>query len=63
MQCPSCGAELTEILAKHEYSIELNSETGQWGRGEGDVIYTCGNCSEELGFHDIEDILKQVDEL
>ena len=63
MQCPSCGAEFTEILARHEYLIEYNDELKRWVKSVGYVFYGCGNCTEELDFHDIEDALKQADEL
>ncbi len=62
-ECPSCGAILTEIQANHNYLIELSGETNKWGKSDGCVEYTCGNCHGVLGIHDIEDILKQVDEL
>lgn len=63
MECPFCGAIVTEILASHDYTIEQNSETEQWVKTEGTASYSCGNCLDEFGIHDIEDILKQVDEL
>lgn len=61
MQCPNCGAEITEILATHNYSIEKHDEV--WVKQVGGVIYSCSNCEVILDIHDIEDILKQVDEL
>lgn len=63
MDCPNCGAVLTEILASHDYTLELKSETDKWVKGDGDVTYLCSNCMEGLGFSDIRDILIQVDEL
>ena len=63
MKCPSCDAEVTTILASHDYTIELNSETGQWVKDVGEAMYVCGSCLQELSVHDIEDILRQVDEL
>jgi len=63
MQCPSCSQEVTEILAHHDYTIELDASTGNWHKNENGVVYSCSNCLEELNLHDIEDVLKQVDEL
>lgn len=62
-KCPHCGAVLDDVLASHNYSITYSSEQEKWVKSEGNVEYRCGNCIEELDIHDIEDILKQVDEL
>ena len=61
MQCPSCGTEVTEVLARHDYSIELTN--GSWHKSDGEVSYVCGVCCSELDIDDIKDILKTVDEL
>lgn len=63
MECPSCGMELTKILACHEYAIKYDEEQKKWVRDEGEVGYSCGNCLQSLDTRDIEDILRQVDEL
>lgn len=63
MKCPSCGGEITEILACHTYTISYNTEQGKWLKETGGVVYNCAICMDELGIHDIEDILRQVDEL
>lgn len=63
LTCPSCGAIVTEILAEHHYTIELQSETGIWIKYVGEVTYSCGNCIEDFDLHDIANILEQVDEL
>jgi len=63
LECSGCGGIVTEILASHDYTIEQNSETSRWVKNTGNVTYVCGNCLEELDTNDIEDILKQVDEL
>ena len=63
MQCPNCNAELTEIIAEHTYAIEYSEEQGRWTKSTGDVEYRCAICTDELSTTDIEDILKQVDEL
>lgn len=63
MECPHCGAELTEITVIHNYSIVYDKEQGKWVKQVGEVIYSCGDCEVILDIHNIEDILKQVDEL
>ena len=63
MECTSCGAEVTEILARHTYTISHSEEQGKWVKDCGDVTYSCGTCLEELDSRDIEDVLRQVDEL
>ena len=63
VECPSCGKEPTEIYAVHNYSIKYDYEQGQWVKETGEVIYVCGLCLQEVDTHDIESILKQVDEL
>lgn len=63
MECPSCGAEVTEILARHEYTISYSEEQGKWVKDVGEAGYSCGNCLGNLEPRDIEDILRQVDEL
>lgn len=63
VECPSCGKEPTEILATHSYSIEYDEEQGKWLKKDGEPVYVCGLCLEELDTRDIEDILRQVDEL
>lgn len=63
MKCPNCGIVLTEIHASHDYTIELNKETQSWVKHDVAVEYTCEWCRDVLAVHDIEDILKQVDEL
>lgn len=59
--CPCCGNEL-EIKANHEYIIKQNGE-GRWHKGEGSVIYTCTSCGSNLAPNEIEEALKQTDEL
>ncbi len=63
IECQSCGEEVTDILAAHNYSIYWDKEQGKWGKSDGTAVYVCSHCLEELGICDIEDILKQVDEL
>ncbi len=63
MQCPVCGAELTEILIVHHYSLDYSEEQEKWVKNDNGAYYNCGNCLEELEFSAIEDILKQVGEL
>jgi len=63
VECVSCGGEPTEILANHNYSIRYDEEQSKWVKETGEVVYVCGLCLQELDTHDIEDILKQVDEL
>lgn len=62
-ECPSCGKKLAGILARHDYPIDYNEEQKKWVKECGDVRYACGSCLEELDTRDIEDILRQVDEL
>ena len=61
MQCTNCGAELTEILATHNYTIEEHGEG--WVKQVGEVTYSCTNCEGIIVVNEIQDILKQVDEL
>ncbi len=63
VKCSGCGAEVTEILANHHYTVEYSEEQEKWVKNIGDVTYGCGNCLEEFDTHDIEDVLRQVDEL
>ena len=63
MDCINCGAVITEILAEHEYTIEQNSETGQWTKTVGNASYSCPECGVEFNISELTDILKQVDEL
>lgn len=63
MQCPRCGAENPEVLARHDYSIEYEETLRRWVKTEGGVTYSCGNCLAILETNEITDILKQVDEL
>ena len=63
VECVSCGEDLTEILAAHNYSIKYDEEQGKWVKDVGEVVYVCGLCLQELDTRDIEDILRQVDEL
>ena len=63
VECPSCGKEPTAILADHRYDIRYDEEQGKWVKETGEVAYVCGLCLEEIDTRDIEDILKQVDEL
>ena len=63
MDCPSCDKELTTILAQHEYTIRYDKEQEKWVKSDGDAEYACSSCLERLDIHDIEDILRQVDEL
>lgn len=63
MQCPGCGAELTEIVARHDYILSYSGEQEKWVKDIGRVTYSCGNCSGELDTHDIAEALEQTDEL
>ncbi len=63
MQCPNCGAENPEISACHTYIIEYSTEQEKWVKGIGGAEYTCTNCSEELSGDELDDVLRQVDEL
>ena len=63
VECQSCGEEVTDILAAHNYSIYWDKEQGKWVKSDGTAVYVCSHCLEELDIHDIEDILRQVDEL
>lgn len=60
--CPVCKKELSIIHATHVYDITL-CRPDDWSRDEGSVEYKCGHCEELLSTNEIEDILKQVDEL
>ena len=62
-ECSSCGGEPTQIYASHNYSIEYDEEQGKWVKEVGEAVYVCGLCLQELDTRDIEDILRQVDEL
>jgi len=62
--CPSCGGKPTEIRASHDYTIRYDEKQSRWIKEIGEVTYVCGLCLEELDVHiDIEDVLRQVDEL
>jgi len=63
MKCPYCGAELTEIVVVDNYTIDYSEEQGKWVKQIGEATYSCGNCEVILRTDDIEDILRQVDEL
>ena len=63
MQCPTCRAEITKVFASHRYSITYCEASQQWVKSTGEAEYTCGTCLGDLDIHDIEDILKLVDEL
>ena len=63
MNCPSCEKELTTILARHEYTIKFDTDQAKWVKEIGDAEYACNSCLETLVTTDIEDILRQVDEL
>lgn len=63
MICQYCGKEPKLILASHDYDIKYDEVQKKWVKSTGDVVYNCGECHQELSVHDIEDILKQVDEL
>ncbi len=63
MKCPNCDRELTSILAQHSYSITYDREQEKWVKSCGDAEYACSMCLERLDTRDIEDILRQVDEL
>lgn len=61
-KCPYCDDPLT-ILARHDYQIGYDEEQHKWVKDVGEVQYVCNNCYEVLDTHDLEDILKQVDEV
>lgn len=63
MKCVDCDREITQILASHTYTIKYDEEQGKWVKEVGVVHYICGGCINELDTRDIEDILRQVDEL
>ena len=63
MECPNCGAENPEIIADHRYLIAYNEEQGKYLKDDGEVTYSCNQCSELLGIADIQDALREVDEL
>lgn len=62
-ECNSCDKVLTGILAQNTYSIRYDEEQKKWVKECGEATYVCSNCLEELDSRDIEDILRQVDEL
>ena len=62
MRCPECGEELL-IRASHSYSISYDKEQGKYVKDDGTVIYWCDECCEILKVSEIEEALKQVDEL
>ncbi len=63
MQCPSCKAENPEILARHNYTISYSEDQTKWVKNTGYVFYNCRNCEGPLELDEIEEALKQVDEL
>ena len=63
MKCPHCERTLESICASHDYMINLVPNTDLYSKTVGDVDYVCGECLGTLAISDIEDILRQVDEL
>ena len=63
VECPSCGGEPTVIIATHSYTIEYSEEQNKWIKRNDYVVYACGICLDDIDTRDIEDILRQVDEL
>lgn len=63
MKCPNCEEEIIGVSATHDYSIELDPDTNQYTKHDISTEYVCQACGNGLGISDIEDILKQVDEL
>ena len=63
MNCPQCERELKTVLALHRYNIKYDEEQKKWIKSCGEAEYACSMCLERLDTHDIEDILRQVDEL
>ncbi len=59
--CPECDKKLN-IEATHLYDITQDDE-GKFGKSDGDATYRCANCGTFLHISQIEDALKQVDEL
>ena len=59
--CPGCECQLS-IWAVHRYLITQDNK-GEFHKDEGDVKYECGRCGYVLGVSEIEDALRQVDEL
>ena len=63
VECQSCGKEPDVIFAEHRYDIRYDEKQGKWVKEVGEVLYVCGLCLEDIDACDIEDILRQVDEL
>lgn len=61
--CPVCEGASTEIEVVHVYTLKYDEAQDKWVKSEGDVRYGCGMCALMLDIHDIEDILREVDEL
>lgn len=60
-ECPAGGHPLKTINATHEYRI--HQEEGKCRKTVGLVTYQCETCNAILSVGEIEDILRQVDEL
>ncbi len=60
-KCPECGKKLN-MDATHLYSI-TQDDGGKFHRSDGEASYRCDNCGTFLHISQIEDALKQVDEL
>ena len=41
VECQSCGKEVTDILAAHNYSIYYDKEQGKWVKSDGTAVYVC----------------------
>ena len=61
--CGDCDTENPKILAIYRYTITYDKEQGKYVKRDDSVEYACGECLEELDIHDIEVVLKSVDEL
>lgn len=59
--CPECGVVLN-IEAIHYYDITQDDER-KFHRTDGDVTYRCSACGATLHISQIEDALRQVDEV
>ena len=65
IECPECGDECggkLDIMAVHRYEI-TQDDKGRFSKTDGEVEYRCSKSGCELHTSQIEDALRQVDEL